>query len=376
MSEEIKQSWHQRLRQWCVRQWDKSKPVITKILYILLALALLGVALTSLYSLAQRVIDTSLIQNALGILKSPLALIPALALLLVLWQYPSYQDFKKQIALSILCGAGAVLFVILCGLEMGIDFQKLIEKHPPWIYMSAVAAVPAVILTWYWRQVNNAKKQDYDEYSEINERFSKATEMLGSEIMEQRIGAIYQLEGIAQDSPKNHWTVMETLCAFVRERSPRKSSDYSIEEDFSASDIRAAMKVIGHSKQVNEKMEPNRLLDFHNTNLKGLSIFSGRFPFVNFISANFEMALLHGTDFEGAFLSNANFKSANIAATNFNYASLDGADFKEAIVSNAKFTGTKYDNKTIFPDGFNPADHGMINVDEVDDEQPDDEDAA
>ena len=33
---------------------------------------------------------------------------------------------------------------------------------------------------------------------------------------EARLGAIYALERIAQDSERDHWSIMETLCAYVR----------------------------------------------------------------------------------------------------------------------------------------------------------------
>ena len=36
---------------------------------------------------------------------------------------------------------------------------------------------------------------------------------------EVRLGAIYALERIAQDSERDHWPIMETLCAYVRENA-------------------------------------------------------------------------------------------------------------------------------------------------------------
>ncbi len=38
--------------------------------------------------------------------------------------------------------------------------------------------------------------------------------------LEVRLGGIYALERIARDSPKDHWTIMEVLTAYVRENSP------------------------------------------------------------------------------------------------------------------------------------------------------------
>ena len=52
---------------------------------------------------------------------------------------------------------------------------------------------------------------------QITDRFAKAIELLGSADensepqMVLRLGAIYSLERIARDSPRDHWTVMEVL---------------------------------------------------------------------------------------------------------------------------------------------------------------------
>jgi hypothetical protein len=58
----------------------------------------------------------------------------------------------------------------------------------------------------------------------ITERFSKSVEQLGSNDISVRIGGIYALERIAKDSPKDHWTIMEVLTAFVRQRSPLRGN--------------------------------------------------------------------------------------------------------------------------------------------------------
>lgn len=53
----------------------------------------------------------------------------------------------------------------------------------------------------------------------ITDRYGKAVEQLGVGDISVRIGGIYALERIA--NPKDHWTIMEVLTAFVRERSPK-----------------------------------------------------------------------------------------------------------------------------------------------------------
>lgn len=54
----------------------------------------------------------------------------------------------------------------------------------------------------------------------ITDRFTAAVEQLGSNNMAVRLGAIYALERISRDSRRGHWTIMETLTAYVREHVP------------------------------------------------------------------------------------------------------------------------------------------------------------
>ena len=429
MSEEKQQSRVRGIRWW----------------YILLAAVLLGIALASSYSLVKLFIYSDLMQRLLGMLQSPLALVPAVILLLLLRKYPKFSEYQKHITLAVLYGAGAVVFVILCGLRMGVDYVKLITTHPPWIYISAIAAVPAVILTWYWRQMNNVKKQDYDEYSEINERFAKATEMLGSNIIEQCLGAIYQLERIAQDSPRDHWVVMETLCAYIRENAVEAHNEdekKTFNDEQPLIDIQAILTVIGRRKHSElENLEPKnkdyKVLDFRGAFLKGADLSEGMFSKALFTKAHLEGALFTGANLKeanlkGAKLSKANLESAvlfkaHLERANLSEAHLEGADLRDArlegqtiidghymdstdlrkahlegarlkgahlegtwlkeahlegahlegaIIQDADFSNATYDNKTIFPHGFNPADHGMINLDEPAGEIPDDENPA
>jgi hypothetical protein len=59
----------------------------------------------------------------------------------------------------------------------------------------------------------------------ITESYSKAVTQLASDKLEERLGGIYTLESISRESPADYWTVMETLTAFVRERSRRNERE-------------------------------------------------------------------------------------------------------------------------------------------------------
>jgi len=61
---------------------------------------------------------------------------------------------------------------------------------------------------------------------QINERFTRAVNQLGSNKLNIRLGGIYALEKIATDYPQNHTEIMEILAAYVRDRSQAKIEEY------------------------------------------------------------------------------------------------------------------------------------------------------
>ena len=68
---------------------------------------------------------------------------------------------------------------------------------------------------------------DADRQRRITESYAKATEQLGSDKIEVRLGGIYTLERISKESPDDYWTVMETLTAFFSQGSPQESRQYA-----------------------------------------------------------------------------------------------------------------------------------------------------
>src|SRR5829696_5072486 len=70
------------------------------------------------------------------------------------------------------------------------------------------------------------QKLDIDRESQITNRFTQAVGQLGAELkdgtpnLEVRLGGIYALERIARDSPRDHWTIMEVLTAYIRRNAP------------------------------------------------------------------------------------------------------------------------------------------------------------
>jgi len=143
------------------------------------------------------------------------------------------------------------------------------------------------------------------------DRFTQSVAQLGAELkdgqpnLEVRLGGIYALERIARDSPRDHWTIMEVLTAYVRQNArwipaaPQVEELAHGEKDTTPSlpttprtDIQAILTVLGRRTPRQEWLEPVRL-DLSETNLWGADL----------VGANLENVSLSGAPLEGADLS-------------------------------------------------------------------------
>jgi Pentapeptide repeats (8 copies) len=159
------------------------------------------------------------------------------------------------------------------------------------------------------------KNLKVSEDKQVTERFSKSIEHLGSGEIDIRLGGIYALEQIAFDSAKYHWTIVEILSAFIREkRKSDRTNPVGV-------DIQAALTVIGRRKV---KQDPNdKVIDLRKISLVGVELHT-----------NFSKA-----DFGGTNLNNANLSGANLSDANLSLTDLIGAD-----LSNANLNGADLDN--------------------------------
>jgi uncharacterized protein YjbI with pentapeptide repeats len=211
------------------------------------------------------------------------------------------------------------------------------------IYSTLIQAVGGVFffVTAYftWRNVKAAEEK------QVTERFSKAIEQLGNDHIPVRLGGIYALERIANDSDKDYWQVIEVLTAYIREKSPYppiiknegvviyKPNGKPVEEQKKdippvPTDIQAVLTVLTRRRYAFGKGEKYRL-DLKRTNLQGAFL----------VEANLQRANLEEANLEGASLGGANLQEANLEEANLEDANLVGANLQEANLREANLQG-------------------------------------
>lgn len=179
----------------------------------------------------------------------------------------------------------------------------------------------------------------------VTELFTKAIDQLGSENLSVRLGGIYALERIANESERDFWPIMQVLSAFIKERCPlRETSGDSqqtlIDETIISSggthyhfDVQGALSVIGRR---NEKFDDvNGDLDLSDADLRNANFNDGNFGICNFFNSNLSEAWFMDSNFEGGKLSFANLTNCTLVRANFSEAELSFAEMHDS-----KLTGT------------------------------------
>jgi hypothetical protein len=222
--------------------------------------------------------------------------------------------------------------------------------------ITAFAALAALLFTGLSLQQTRAQN-GIAEQGQITDRYNNAVTNLGSSSLDQRIGGIYALQRIMQDSDRDQDTIVRILSAFVRVHAPLASSASSSPAPRSSAsptspplgpsaDVAAALDVlISRRHDKFHKVRP----DLTNTNLAHVNLFemdlSGMiltgadFTGAQLFGADLHGANLGGTDFHGAYLAEAHLFDVFVGRADFSGADVSGADFHTDWLPGANFAG-------------------------------------
>jgi Pentapeptide repeats (8 copies) len=173
--------------------------------------------------------------------------------------------------------------------------------------LPGLAAVIALMFSYLAVKATGMQLQ-ITEQGQITDRFNAAITDLGSASMDTRVGCIYALQRIMQDSSRDQSTVIAVLCAYVRDHAPIGTADpRSSSPSHPGTDVQAALTVIGSRPFAHEHPA---VIDLDHTQLAG-AVLNGDFTGADLSGANLDDADLSGADLSGADLDGA--KLANTA---------------------------------------------------------------
>jgi uncharacterized protein YjbI with pentapeptide repeats len=193
--------------------------------------------------------------------------------------------------------------------------------------------------------------------------------------IEVRLGAIYALERIAKDSERDHWPIMEVLCAYIRNPqntgTPKLSKEAKNPAEWRQSirapriDVQAALTVIGRRspERIQYEIVNGLRLNLEEANLQDAILSHGNFSRAQFKGANLDLARIDfaelvNTNFWGASMESATIQHCRLwdacfASSQLNYASIINSSAKNCLFHRARlykatFVQSKLDGARLF----------------------------
>ncbi len=232
----------------------------------------------------------------------------------------------------------------------------------------------AILLGAYftYRQLQTGREQlQIAQQGQVTERFTRAIDQLGHAELDVRLGGIYALERIANDSPDDRTTIAEVLTAFVRGHAPwpprledQPPAEAPIEQvpalPLRAPDVQAAMTVLARRQP---PPKPAGYLDLYFVDLRRARLEVADLHQAILMGANLQGAILAIANLQGAILTGANLQGANLDRANLQKAFLDGVNLQGTNLDRANLQNARADPKTIWPASFDPRRVGVVLVD-------------
>jgi hypothetical protein len=223
-----------------------------------------------------------------------------------------------------------------------------------------IAAIAALLFTWQSTRATDGQLQATEQQLQIGEqgqiadRYTAAVDDLASQSIDVRLGGIYALLSIMQDSPRYQPTIIAVLCAFVRDHAntavdrpphhppgppmtvvgPDLPPVRSFVPAVPPTDIQAALSVVGARDPAHDG---STTVDLNHTNLVGADLSSAHLG-----DADLEYAQASGTNLSNAYLHSADLSNAQLDGANLSGAILKsdliGANLAGANLAGANLT--------------------------------------
>jgi hypothetical protein len=205
-----------------------------------------------------------------------------------------------------------------------------------------------------------ARTLDLNRSGQVTERFTRAVDQLGQrgedprDRVDVRLGGIYALERIARDSPGDLPTVVEVLCAHVREYTPwpprlsgQGRADLTPDQvrdlpdlQTRAPDLQAVLTVLGRLPDVHPgragragrtRAATNPIpRDLTRTDLRRAYLYGAHLERANLVDAHLERVDLLNAHLEGAILYGTHLQGAVLSSTLLEGPDLRGAHLERA----------------------------------------------
>ncbi|KOG27417.1 hypothetical protein ADK34_15620 [Streptomyces viridochromogenes] len=203
------------------------------------------------------------------------------------------------------------------------------------------------------RQAGSSVGQTKDEirlaeHGQITNRFNVAVQNLGSKTLDVRLGGIYALQRIMQDSTRDQPTIVAVLSAYVREHAPDPKGAHTGVDHRPPTDIQAAVNVLAGR---NPDPDADAVVDLQFSDLRAVRLDHPRLGNADLAYSDLRFAVLSHADLSKAHVSHTSLNGADLADSQLSEADLRGStligsrlmrsDLRRADLTGAELAGAR-----------------------------------
>jgi uncharacterized protein YjbI with pentapeptide repeats len=208
--------------------------------------------------------------------------------------------------------------------------------------LTAIAAIAAVLISVVLNHNETATTRE----GQITDRYTAAIDNLGNSSADVRLGGIYALQRIMNDSSRDQASVVDVLCAYIRAHSlpaGKESAGYAGRPE---ADVQAAFEVLARR---NPAHDGSSEVDLREAHLPHIAVRSAsREGSIEEDLTGVDAARLPGSNLSGTDLSSANLPGSNLRESylvhvDLTKAALQNADLREDWLDDAQLSVTRLD---------------------------------
>jgi hypothetical protein len=287
------------------------------------------------------------------------------------WEFDGWVWIGAGVGIVIAFGLFCLVQVLVNGTEAFFDFVG--DAKTPLsdiISMTATAigglAIGGVAVMQYrkhkWAEYQTAHQIKLDEDTKMGERLSKAIEHLGDGTagdkpkLHIRLGAIYEFNNLAKDSPRNRKTCVWIITQYIKSYPAKAGKALPMDVNAAAHVLSSMARdliedMAGHASE-KDKAGPSKSIREATETLSFLAelkLFKWQWKKLNANWLDMQDAVLRGADLEEACFEGANLRGAYLEGTHLRIANLKNTNLSNiSMNSETVFYGAKINGRTTF----------------------------
>ncbi|MZE76730.1 pentapeptide repeat-containing protein [Streptomyces xinghaiensis] len=231
--------------------------------------------------------------------------------------------------------------------------------------LAALGTLAVIVFTWLSiQQVDN--EHALTREGQVTDRYNAAVGNIGEDSLEVRLGGIYALQRIMEDSARDQPSVINVLSTYIRNHAKKPKPGTNTPEN-PTSDIQAALTALGSRNPSHDSTAHIDLdgADLDDTDVNGTDLRGPDLGGVSLRGADLDGAALDDADLDGADLRDADLDNAALRFAALRFADLHGADLRGADLHGADLRGAHLRGADLSFANVRVADLRGVNLDGV-----------